>query len=93
VRTFNAIEELRAEFVAFARRYNETWLVARDGYKVPREDRERSKQFTRRSHMRNSGGIMKIVGPTRSAVFSLFGTSTDREARHRGRLDVVADRH
>ena len=37
VRTFITIEELRAELVAFARRYNETWLVARHGYKTPRE--------------------------------------------------------
>src|SRR5271154_5867851 len=29
VRAFKTIEELRAELVAFARRYNETWLVAR----------------------------------------------------------------
>ena len=28
VRAFKTIEELRAELVAFARRYNETWLVA-----------------------------------------------------------------
>jgi hypothetical protein len=35
VRTFKTIEELRAELVAFARRYNETWLVARQGYKTP----------------------------------------------------------
>ena len=31
VRAFKTIEELRAERVAFARRYNETWLVARHG--------------------------------------------------------------
>ena len=35
MRTFKTIEELRAELVAFARRYNETWLVARHGYKTP----------------------------------------------------------
>ena len=29
VRTFKTIEELRVELVAFAKRYNETWLVAR----------------------------------------------------------------
>src|SRR5208283_4597125 len=40
VRTFKTIEELRAELVAFARRYNETWLVARHGYKTPASVRE-----------------------------------------------------
>ena len=39
VRTFKTIEELRAELVAFARRYNETWLVARHGYKTPEGQR------------------------------------------------------
>ncbi len=40
VRTFKTIEELRAALVAFARRYNETWLVARHGYKSPAKVRE-----------------------------------------------------
>jgi transposase InsO family protein len=40
VRTFKTIEELRAGLVAFARRYNETWLVARHGYKTPAWVRE-----------------------------------------------------
>ena len=40
VRTFKTIEELRAELVAFAKRYNETWLVARHGYKTPARVRE-----------------------------------------------------
>ena len=40
VRTFKTIEELRAGLVAFARRYNETWLVARHGYKTPARVRE-----------------------------------------------------
>jgi len=35
VRTFNTIEELRAALLDFARRYNETWLVERHGYKTP----------------------------------------------------------
>ena len=35
VRTFDTIEELRAALVEFARRYNETWLVARHGYRTP----------------------------------------------------------
>ena len=43
VRTFKTIEELRAELVAFARRYNETWLVARHGYKTPARVREEQK--------------------------------------------------
>ncbi len=34
------LQELRAERVAFARRYNETWLVARHGYKTPARIRE-----------------------------------------------------
>ena len=40
VRAFKTIEELRAELVAFARRYNETWLVARHRYKTPARVRE-----------------------------------------------------
>ena len=36
VRTFKTIEELRAELG----RYNETWLVARHGYKTPTRIRE-----------------------------------------------------
>src|SRR5271170_3028234 len=40
VRSFKTIEELRAELVAFARRYNETWLVARHGYKTPARVRQ-----------------------------------------------------
>jgi hypothetical protein len=40
VRTFKTIEELRVALVAFARRYNETWLVARHGYKTPARVRE-----------------------------------------------------
>ena len=40
VRTFNTIEDLRHALVAFARRYNETWLVARHGYKSPAKVRE-----------------------------------------------------
>ena len=40
VRTFKTIEELRAELIAFAKRYNESWLVARHGYKTPARVRE-----------------------------------------------------
>jgi hypothetical protein len=50
VGTFKTIEELRAELVAFARRYNETWLVARHGYKTPGSVREeQTMPLTRRS--------------------------------------------
>ena len=37
VRTFDTIEELRAALVEFARHYNETWLVARHGYRTQPE--------------------------------------------------------
>jgi transposase InsO family protein len=40
VRTFKTIEELRAELVELAKRYNETWLVARHGYKTTARVRE-----------------------------------------------------
>src|SRR4029077_596902 len=40
VRTFKTIDELRAELAEFARRYNESWLVARHGYKTPARVRE-----------------------------------------------------
>jgi putative transposase len=39
VRTFDTIEELRAALIAFATRYNETWLVARHGYRTPAQVR------------------------------------------------------
>ena len=39
VRTFDTIEELRAALVEFATRYNETWLVARHGYRTPAQVR------------------------------------------------------
>ena len=39
VRTFDTIEELRAALVKFATRYNETWLVARHGYRTPAQVR------------------------------------------------------
>ena len=39
VRTFDTIEELQAALVEFARRYNETWLVARHGYRTPAQVR------------------------------------------------------
>ena len=32
---FDTIEELRAALVEFATRYNETWVVARHGYRTP----------------------------------------------------------
>ena len=39
VRTFDTIEELRAALVEFATRHNETWLVARHGYRTPAQVR------------------------------------------------------
>jgi len=39
VKTFDTIEELRAALVELATRYNETWLVARHGYKTPAQVR------------------------------------------------------
>src|SRR6202008_4114989 len=39
VRTFDTIEELRAALIAFATRYNETWLVARHRYRTPAQVR------------------------------------------------------
>src|SRR4051794_10106259 len=39
VRTFDTIEELRAALIEFATRYNETWLVARHGYRTPAQVR------------------------------------------------------
>ena len=35
VQTFDTIEDLRGALTDFARRYNETWLVARHGYRTP----------------------------------------------------------
>ena len=35
VRTFETIEDLRIALQDFAHRYNETWLVARHGYRTP----------------------------------------------------------
>ena len=39
VRAFDTIEELRAALVEFATRYNQTWLVARHGYRTPAQVR------------------------------------------------------
>src|SRR5512132_3244695 len=39
VRIFDTIEELRTALVEFANRYNETWLVARHGYRTPAQVR------------------------------------------------------
>lgn len=38
-KTFDTIEELQAALVEFATRYNETWLVARHGYRTPTQVR------------------------------------------------------
>jgi putative transposase len=42
VRTFDTIEELRAALIEFATHYNETWLVARHGYRTPSPGTSRS---------------------------------------------------
>ena len=39
MRTSDTIEELRVALVEFATRYNETWLVARHGYRTPAQVR------------------------------------------------------
>ncbi len=39
VRTFDTVEDLRRALHEFARRYNETWLVARHGYRTPAQVR------------------------------------------------------
>src|SRR3954447_2006032 len=44
-RTFDTIEELRQALVEFARHYNETWLVARHGYRTPAQVRAAQSQL------------------------------------------------
>jgi putative transposase len=39
VMTFDTVEKLRAALVEFAKHYNETWLVARHGYRAPAQVR------------------------------------------------------
>ncbi len=39
VHTFDTIEELQRALIAFARHYNETWLVARHGHRTPAQVR------------------------------------------------------
>ena len=71
VRTFDTIEELRAALVEFATRYNETWLVARHGYRTPAQvradqcrldpnttaDPEVAGHFWRKSLIENRNGL------------------------------------
>jgi putative transposase len=40
VQAFDTIEHLRTALLDFARRYNETWLVARHGYRTPAQVRK-----------------------------------------------------
>jgi len=40
VETFNTVEELRVALLEFKRRYNETWLIGRHGYKPPAQVRQ-----------------------------------------------------
>ena len=49
VRSFNTIEELRAELIEFARRYNETWIVERHGYQTPAQVRAAHLQVVKSS--------------------------------------------
>ena len=37
--TFDTVEELRAALIGFAKHYNESWLVARHGYRSPAQVR------------------------------------------------------
>ena len=54
VRTFDTIEELRAALVEFATRYNETWLVARHGYRTPVAVRADQCRLDPNSHPRDA---------------------------------------
>ena len=47
VHTFGTIEELRRALVEFARHYNETWLVARHGYRTPAQVRADQRRIDR----------------------------------------------
>lgn len=40
VKTFQTIEELRQELLLFQRLYNESWIIARHGYKTPTQVRQ-----------------------------------------------------
>jgi hypothetical protein len=35
IRTFDTVEELRQELLAFRSRYNEQWLIERHGHRTP----------------------------------------------------------
>ena len=39
LKTFDTVEELRLALHEFQRRYNETWLIGRHGYKTPAQVR------------------------------------------------------
>ena len=39
VRSFDTVEELRRALLDFRRRYNESWLVERHGYRTPAQVR------------------------------------------------------
>ena len=54
VRTFDTIEVLRAALVDFATRYNETWLVARHGYRTPVAVRADQCRLDPNSHPRDA---------------------------------------
>ena len=58
VKTFDTIEELRAALVEFARRYNETWLVARHGYKTPAKVRSEQTMAQLTIHPRPAAALL-----------------------------------
>src|ERR1700737_2673594 len=70
VRTFDTIEELRAALVEFARRYNETWLVARHGYRTPAQVRADQRRLSGRCGRSTVGRLSRLsrVSQNRAAV-------------------------
>lgn len=48
VHTFDTVEDLRRALLEFARHYNETWLVARHGYRTPAQVRADQLRVDRR---------------------------------------------
>ncbi len=48
VHTFDTIEDLRRALQDFATHYNATWLVARHGYRTPKQIRAEQRQLAQR---------------------------------------------
>ncbi len=44
IKNFPTIEELRQELLLFQRLYNESWIIARHGYKTPNQIRQEQRQ-------------------------------------------------